>query len=330
MKACACLLSLLWAVAGAAHADHLIDWKVVDVGALRPDGQTIATAVNNRGQVAGYTSPPSATAPGSHGFIWEDGFLRDIGTIPGSITSLPLDINEAGEIAGQADGGALTWKDGTWTPLGFVGQARAVNRAGDIAGTTVVGAHEHAVRVHDGVTMDLGTLGGLDSRGAAINDWGHVVGAASLPDGSDRAFLWANGGMRDLGSLGHRHSIATGINNRNVVVGFTRDDDTASAAGFVWYGRMFRLLPGVASVFPVAINNRNDIVGSLAAERVAFLIADGELVRLDHLPAVRAARLTSLQPYAINDRRWIVGTAAGPSGARGFVLMPDPPASPAY
>lgn len=327
---CIGLASLLCALAGAAHADHLIDWKVVDVGALRPDGQTIATAVNNRGQVVGYTSPPSATANGSHAFIWQDGTLRDIGTIPGSITSIPLDINGAGEIVGQADGGALTWKDGTWTPLGFVGQARAIDRAGDIAGTMVVGAHEHAVLVRDGVMMDLGTLGGLDSRGSAINDSGHVVGVATRDDGSQHAFLWANGSMRDLGTIAHRNSIATGINNRNVVVGFTFDDGGSNHTAFLWYGRMFRLLPGITHVAPIAINNRNDIVGVLEDEGVAFLVADGELVRLDDLPAVRAAGLANLQPYAINDRRWIVGTADGPSGARGFVLMPDPPASPAY
>lgn len=52
------------------------------------------------------------------------------------------------------------------------------------------------------------------------------------------------------------------------------------------------------------------------------------LVRLDRLPAARAAGLKNLQPSAINDRRWIVGTAEGPAGSRGFVLIPDP-SSPA-
>ena len=56
--------------------------------------------------------------------------------------------------------------------------------------------------------MDLGTLGGdagssvINSEAAAVTDNGVVVGTAVNPDNLRRAFLWQNGVMVDLGTLG--------------------------------------------------------------------------------------------------------------------------------
>ncbi|HET9652607.1 MAG TPA: hypothetical protein VFP36_10465, partial [Usitatibacter sp.] len=299
----ASLLSVVF-LAGSAHAHHLLDWTLVDLGVLRPGGQSFAIAVNNRGDVAGYAQSASG---GMHGVLWQNGTLRDIGVPPGTAEVFVNDINDEGRIVGLSfESQAVTWKDGVWTSLGFLGEAKAIARTGEIAGTTVAGAHERAVLLREGVLTDLGTLGGLDSRVNAMNDRIHVVGRASLADGSSHAFVWAAGDMRDLGTLEHRHSVATAINNRDVIVGFAFDEGAAAAPAtpFLWYGRMFRLLPGLTNVFPAAINDRNDIVGSLAAEHGAFLVADGELVRLHRLSAVQDAHFTDLTPRAINERRW--------------------------
>ncbi|HEX8096952.1 MAG TPA: hypothetical protein VF507_02905, partial [Pyrinomonadaceae bacterium] len=52
---------------------------------------------------------------------------------------------------------------------------------------------------------DLGTLGGNDSAARALNNAGRVAGQ-SYTDGfnpfSDRAFLYSDGAMRDLGRIG--------------------------------------------------------------------------------------------------------------------------------
>ena len=52
--------------------------------------------------------------------------------------------------------------------------------------------------------VDLGTLGGVYSRAAAVNDSGQVVGYSCYGAACDsHAFSWTQaGGMVDLGTLG--------------------------------------------------------------------------------------------------------------------------------
>ena len=58
------------------------------------------------------------------------------------------------------------------------------------------------------VVTDLGTLGAVQSAQAySINDDGQVVGYAA-----NHAFLWQNGVMTDLGTLGGNSSGASAIN----------------------------------------------------------------------------------------------------------------------
>ena len=49
------------------------------------------------------------------------------------------------------------------------------------------------------VVVDLGTLGGSNSRATAVNASGHIVGTSQTATGEEHAFLWTpNGGMVDL------------------------------------------------------------------------------------------------------------------------------------
>lgn len=142
----------------------------------------------------------------------------------------------------------------------------------------------------------IGTLGGtsIDSSVAeGVNGRGDVVGQSTV-NGQTRAFLWtANGGMRNLGTLGGATSVALAINDAGQVVGWSLNSAGRRRA-FLWTagGGMIDLggFPGPnPSSMAFAINNAGHIVGqaySDSAGSAAFLWTPGSgLVSLGRLPA---------------------------------------------
>jgi probable HAF family extracellular repeat protein len=75
---------------------------------------------------------------------------------------------------------------------------------------------------------NLGTLGGFFSEPNGINPKGQVVGASITAAGKPRAFLWAQGGMTDLGD-----GAATAINSAGQVVGWS-DFGAAGVHATLW------------------------------------------------------------------------------------------------
>lgn len=77
--------------------------------------------------------------------------------------------------------------------------------------------------------QDIGTLGGHNSGGSAINLQGQVVGSAQPNDvrGYYHAFLYSNGTMQDLGTLagadpeGNTESVGTAVNSKGQVTGYS-------------------------------------------------------------------------------------------------------------
>lgn len=99
-------------------------------------GNTIALAINERGEVTGMSQ---TTSEAYHAFLWRRGRMLDLGTLPGGGNSAGFGINDRGDVVGQADPGrGFVWSRGTMTDLGILGadfsRAESINNRGDIAG----------------------------------------------------------------------------------------------------------------------------------------------------------------------------------------------------
>lgn len=304
-------------------------WTIFDLGALGVRG-SVATAVNNRGDVAGYSraSPGSKSGEVYHGVLWQNGVMLDLGIPQNGGYVEVRGINENGAVvANDAFGNGHIWKDGMWAPMNFHGTPKAINRVDMVAGTFNLGAGQRAFLWKSGVATELGTLGGSSSRASAINDAGVVVGNALLAgDATTHAFLYQNGQMRDLGTLGGAYSSANDINSFGVVVGSAQDASGRMLAFMHDAMGMRPLLESTATSSAAAINDRGAVVGLI--DDGAFLYDNGVVTRLDQLPEVRAAGWIALFPSGINERGWITGWGWHADGTPGSAFLLIPPAIP--
>ena len=116
---------------------------------------------------------------------------------------------------------------------------------------------------------DLGTMGGLDSCGTAINNSGQITGYSFTSDGNSRAFLYSNGVMKDIGTLGGSASQGDSINNKGQVTGWAHTTDNAERVAFLYSdGNMIDLNKAVNPALGifldvgVAINDAGQILAT--------------------------------------------------------------------
>jgi probable HAF family extracellular repeat protein len=143
-------------------------------------------------------------------------------------------------------------------------------------------------------------LPGDYTRGVAvaINNHNQVVAyTETVRDGlleSSRAFLWDNGTVQDLGTLGPANTIPSDINDRGQIVGWSRGDFVSAAHAFFWdHGTMQDL--GEVLVYGsdqprfnhVRINDRGQVLGNRPGGQ-AFLWENGvtQTVTLDFATAL--------------------------------------------
>src|SRR2546422_953557 len=175
--------------------------------------------------------------------------VRDLGTLPGYPLSEGFGINAAGRIVGTSgDGEAQSrpflWDDGVMTNLGTLGGSRGtahgISDTGLVVGESEDASHVmHAFLWQAGVMTDLGP-----GVAFAVNGHGQAVGCGfpTSPSPPCHAVLWADGGVRDLGSLGGRSTTAFAINDAGQVVGISISADD-QIHGFLWQDGVMTALP---------------------------------------------------------------------------------------
>ena len=208
-------------------------------------------AINGVGDVVGDATFGEAF---SHAALFRNGKIADLGTLKGGILSRATGINASGQVVGysalkpenNSTNRAFVWGWATGmfdigTLGGEAAQAFGINDLGFVTGTSQIAETSRVEITHAFICqpfsmsgrsikkmVDLGTLGGNDSYGMAINVNNHVVGYSTVKLGDDRivhAFLYNGRKMLDLGSLdswmGDDQSYALGLNQRDEVVGYS-------------------------------------------------------------------------------------------------------------
>jgi probable HAF family extracellular repeat protein len=317
-----------------------VQYTVTDIGTLPGDTQSRAAAINNSGQVVGYSDKEAA----HHAFLWDSAHGIRVLPAPSDGQSVAYSINATGQIVGGSvfNNHALIWDgrpgihDLGRLPGGSGGDALAVNASGQVTGIANTPKGFRAFlwdRLHG--MRNLGVLPGwADAKASCgaggINDLGEVVGGCTN-DLEQTAFVWEpNRGMRNLGTLpGWTTSEAAGINNRGEIVGSAADADGKR------YPYFYSPATGMQALTPPdnregegdALNNRGQVVG-------AYNVGGGAQRAFvwDRIQGMRD--LSSLIPAAsgwvlirarnINDKGQIIGQGMHGNQLHAFLLTPLP------
>jgi probable HAF family extracellular repeat protein len=165
-------------------------------------------------------------------------------------------------------------------------------------------------------------VAGAGSTAYDLNMQGDVVGDMQS-GGAARAYLFSNGILTDLGTLGGASSYASSINDHGQVVGSAQLADGTSR-GYLYSNGTMAALPSTSYTTAAAINNAGTIAGSMAVDEPwanpqhAFTYGNGAYTDLGTFPYG-----DSSHAVAINNRGDVVGAAATyVDGAPNFPLNP--------
>jgi probable HAF family extracellular repeat protein len=331
-------------------------YTVTDLGVFPGGSASSAFGINASGQVVGY----SETSSGDRAFLYENGQMINLGTLPGASSSNAWgsnawDINGPGQVVGYSQTSdspgpyhAILYQNGQMIdldtrPEGSWSEAYGVNDSGQVVGRTfTLDSNQHAFLYENGQMVDLGTFpGGSWSSAHDINGSGQVVGISDTSTSSTygHAFLYENGQMIDLGTVPGAPSYtgisysAAGINGSGQVVGSWYDYNSGDEHAVLYdHGQNVDLgtLPGGSFSYATRINASGQVVGGsdTSSGEHAFLYENGQMVDLnDRIPSdsgwvLRAAR-------DINDEGQIVGSGVHNGQVRAFLLTPGAPTTKA-
>jgi probable HAF family extracellular repeat protein len=298
-------------------------------------GAAFAKAINNSGVVVGYSSLYSGNNNlGNRAVVWSNGAMTNLGSLgtnaSGVGSSLAVAINGSGVVAGYSalynsigtslGDRAVVWSNGVMTNLGSLGtstsgsgnsSAVAINSSGVVAGSSTLynaagdSFGQRAFVWRDGVMTNLGSLGaakngGGSSTAVAINNSGAVAGNSSLYNASgtflgQRAFVWRDGVMTNLGVLG--------LSPTNTTTSSTSTTRALNDSG------------------QVVGNSQNFASGVAQSGTRAFLYNAGQMYRLD---SFAPTGWVWTDATSINKWGQVAGVGTFNNATRGFVFTPHP------
>lgn len=247
-------------------------WTITDLGALGPRG-SIGLTLNNRGDAGGYSK---AIPPGQ-----------------------PYDYIHA-----------FLWQNGTMVDLGQqIGDGRNQSQVSAIndAGVAALQTQQGVMLYKDGTFTPLGFTASV----ADINRSGWLVGGYYDGTGT-HGYVWHDGVMQVLATLGGTNASLVAINDKGVAVGTSYLAGNTTTRGYVWDGGQVTTIPtfGGASGNATDINSHGVVVGSAqdaSGAWIAYTYDKSGLQPIANWPAGATV-------FAINDR----GVILGDTGRNGF------------
>lgn len=258
--------------------------------------------------------------------------MHDLKTLGGD-DSIALFVNDLGQIAGASD----------------VNTSSNTSQIENPGGPTVHPFIWQWGKMHD-LTVDAapGSFGGTYGIVSSLNNRGQVIGVMNMEkDVTWHSYLWENGKMRDIGTLGGTFATAQWLNDSGVIVGRSSVNETCDSCAsgaqgqfsnpFIYKdGNMTDLgLPnGAQCATAKQINEKGEIVGQSflqvssisldicgSAATGAFVVyANGSIYDLQTL-LVPGSDITLNDSFNINDAGEIVGTGINGNGEHRVVLL---------
>jgi probable HAF family extracellular repeat protein len=328
---CISLILVLTLISAAAAAPR---YAITGLG-LFGGTASCAYSINNLGQVAVGVNAASAYPA----YIWQNGVVSSLGTN----WREEVRINNNGQVVGTGPGPydfshAMIWQNGSFTDLGTLGPddyqmswGYDINDSGVAVGESFAvidgDVFQDAFVWKNGVMQELNS-DWLYSEAYGINNLGQIVGVYATSESRvGHAFVWDNGVVTTLPTLGGSYAEASEINDIGQVIGRSTTS-TGKMHVCLWQDGsvldLGTLMDG--DIHPRSINNHGQIVGyeSYNTGSKSFFWDGGVLTDLnDLIPADSGWSLAGAE--SINDAGLIVGTGKNPSGQwEAFLLTPVP------
>lgn len=230
-------------------------------------GGTVATAINDLGQIVGIDYQPGTFGADNHGFYYDSGSFTEL---QNGLYVNPTGINDSGFITAE-DYVYPTGPTGAQQPFQLpapYGRAEGINNHGDIVGWYSLNpatGPTHGFAYVDGQYHEVSVPSGSNVSANAISDNGLIVGIYRDTNKLLQSFLDDHGTFTTVVDPFAKAgtTFATGVNTSGEIVGYYTDVASGLIKGFVDIGGTFSTIdvqPGLNTQI-LGVNNAGQLVG---------------------------------------------------------------------